>query len=80
MENNNEIKDAVVEVIEEDMAFVPVVDNCKGFKIAAGVGLLGLGGVIAYKKVIKPMIAKIKAKKDQQLDTNTNEQDCQDDY
>lgn len=78
MENNNEIKDEVVEVIE-DMAFVPVVDNGKGFKIAAGVGLLGLGGVIAYKKVIKPMIAKIKAKKDQQLDTDTNDQDCQDD-
>jgi len=37
----------------------------KGFKIAAGVGLAVLGSVIAYKYVVKPIVAKIKAKKAQ---------------
>jgi hypothetical protein len=34
--------------------------------VAAGVGLTVLGGFVAYKYVIKPVIAKIKAKKEQQ--------------
>lgn len=38
----------------------------KGLKVAAGVGLAIFGGVITYKYVIKPVIAKIKAKKEQQ--------------
>ncbi len=37
----------------------------KGFKIAARIGLAVLGSVIAYKYVVKPIVAKIKAKKAQ---------------
>lgn len=36
-----------------------------GFKVAAGVGLTVLIGVVAYKYVIKPVVAKIKAQKEQ---------------
>ena len=39
----------------------------KGFKVAAGVGLAVLAGVVIYKYVGKPMIAKIKAQKEQQI-------------
>ena len=39
----------------------------KGFKVAAGVGLAVLAGVVIYKYVGKPMIAKIKAQKEQQV-------------
>lgn len=35
-----------------------------GLKVAVGVGLTGLVGVILYKKVIQPMLAKRKAAKD----------------
>lgn len=38
----------------------------KSFKITAGVGVVILGGGLAYKYAIKPAIAKIKAKKEQQ--------------
>ena len=62
--NNNEImvNEDVIEVTEE----IATAGFGKGFKVAAGVGLTVLGGFVAYKYVIKPVIAKIKAKKEQQ--------------
>lgn len=53
------------EVIETTTEEVTKVSSGKGFKVAAGVGLAVLVGVIAYKYVGKPMIAKIKAKKEE---------------
>lgn len=38
----------------------------KGFKVAAGVGMVMLVGGLAYKFVIKPAIAKFKAKNEQE--------------
>ncbi len=35
-----------------------------GLKVAAGIGLAVVVGGIAYKYLIKPMVAKIKAKKE----------------
>lgn len=35
----------------------------KGAKIAAGVGIAMLVSVITYRRVVKPMLAKIKARK-----------------
>jgi hypothetical protein len=35
----------------------------KGFKVAVGIGLAVLGGGIAYKYVIKPIVAKIKTRR-----------------
>ena len=57
--NNNEImNNEVVEATEE------VVENAglsKGVKIAAGIGLSVVVGVVVYKYVAKPVIANIKA-------------------
>lgn len=61
--DNNEIM-----VNEEVMEATEIVTSeaGKGFKIAAGIGLAALGSLIAYKYVVKPIVAKIKAKKAQQ--------------
>lgn len=64
--NNNEImNNEVVEATEE------VIENAglsKGVKIAAGIGLsvvVGVVGVVVYKYVAKPVIANIKAQIEQ---------------
>lgn len=58
MENEMMINEEVVEEVAE----VANVDSKKGL-IAVAIGVTALVGVIAYKKVVKPMIAKRKAKK-----------------
>lgn len=61
--NNNEImNNEVVEATEE------VIENAglgKGVKIAAGIGLSVVVGVVVYKYVAKPVIANIKAQIEQ---------------
>lgn len=61
----NEImtNEEVVEVTEE----VTANNSGKGFMIAAGIGAAILVGGLAYKYVAKPIVAKIKAKKDEQV-------------
>ena len=44
---------------------IETTENKSGFKVAAGIGLAALGSIIAYKYVVKPIIAKIKAQKEQ---------------
>jgi hypothetical protein len=62
--NTNEIM--VNEVIETTEG-IATASSGKGFKVAAGyISLAVLGGCVAYKYVIKPVTAKIKAKKEQQ--------------
>ena len=56
---NNE----TIEVAEEIVTAVPG----KGLKVAGGIGLAVLACGAAYKFVIKPAIAKHKAKKEQAL-------------
>ena len=56
------VNEEVIEVTEE----IATAGSGNGIKMAAGIGLVVLGGVAAYKYVIKPMVAKIKAKKEQQ--------------
>ena len=51
----------VVETAEE---VVETVNSCKGMKIMAGVGGAVILGVIAYKFIVKPIIAKVKAEKE----------------
>ncbi len=51
----------VVETAEE---VVETVNSCKGMKIAAGVGGAVILGAIAYKFIVKPIIAKAKAEKE----------------
>ena len=67
--DNNEImlNEDVIEVTEG----IATAGFGKGFKAAAGVGLISLGGFalggfLAYKYAIKPIAAKIKAKRKQQ--------------
>ena len=51
----------VVETAEE---VVETANSCKGMKIAAGVGGAVILGAIAYKFIVKPIIAKVKAEKE----------------
>jgi len=63
--NTNEImaNEEVIETTEE----IVTANSGKGIKMAAGiVALAVLGGVGAYRYIVKPMVAKIKAKKEQQ--------------
>ena len=57
------------EVMEETTEEVVKASSEKEFKVVAGIGLavLALAGVVIYKYVGKPMIAKIKAQKEQQI-------------
>lgn len=57
------LTEEVIEVAEEAVN----VGNGKSFKVAAGVGLAGLGGYAIYKFIVKPLLAKRKAKKEQRL-------------
>lgn len=50
----------VVEVAEE----VVTTGSGKAGKVVVGLGLIALGGAVLYKRVIKPIIAKVKAKKE----------------
>lgn len=56
--NNEEVIETTEEIVN--------ASSGKGFKVAAGVGLTVVGGVAAYKYVVKPIMAKIKARKEQQ--------------
>lgn len=58
--NNEEVMEATTEEVVK-------ASSGKGFKIAAGIGLAVLAGVVIYKYVGKPMIAKIRAQKEQQI-------------
>ena len=64
MENNDEIMVTNDEVNEiEEIETTTGVSN--GVKIGVGVGLAVLLGGIAYKRIGKPIVAKIKAKRKQ---------------
>lgn len=56
------VNEEVIEVTEE----IATAGSGNGIKMAAGIGLAVLGGVVAYKYLVKPMVVKIKAKKEQQ--------------
>ena len=56
------VNEEVIETTEE----IATASSGKGFKVATTISLTVLGGFIAYKYVIKPVVAKIKAKKEQQ--------------
>ncbi|GHU53226.1 hypothetical protein FACS1894132_04820 [Clostridia bacterium] len=56
------VTDEVIETTEE----IVKAGSGKSFKIAAGVGLAVVMGVIAYKHIAKPIWTKIKTKKEQQ--------------
>lgn len=62
--NTNEIMvdGEVIEVTEE----IATAGSRKGIKMVVGIGLVVLGGVAAYKYIIKPIATKIKTKKEQQ--------------
>ena len=48
-----------------------------GFKVAAGIGLTLLVGGVVYKYIAKPMIAKIKAKKESEEFEEVEEVDAE---
>lgn len=55
--NNEEVIETTEEIVN--------ASSGKGFKVAAGVGLAVFAGVAAYKYVVKPIVAKTKARKEQ---------------
>ena len=63
MESNNILTNEEVSEATEEIA---TCGSKKGIKIAAGIGLSVLTGVIVYKYVVKPLVAKIKTKKELQ--------------
>lgn len=72
MENKEIItNDEIADTTEE------IAMSCseKAIKIVAGTGLALLAGFITYKYIIKPITAKIKAKKDQKA-TDPIEAQC----
>ncbi len=59
--SNEEVIEAAVEAVEE----TAVVKSGKGFKVTVGIGVATFAGVLVYKYVAKPMIARYRAKKEQ---------------
>ncbi len=59
----NEImtNEEVAETVTEELAVAG--SSCKGIKVAAGIGIVLVCGVIIYKFAAKPMLAKLKTKK-----------------
>lgn len=77
MENNEILtNEEVMETTEE----IVNASSGKGFKVAAGIGLAVLAGVVAYKYIGKPLLAKIKAQKEKQeiTDVEFSESERQD--
>jgi flagellar biosynthesis/type III secretory pathway M-ring protein FliF/YscJ len=60
--NNIEVAEEVIETVAEE---ITVPETGKGLKVAVVAGVALLVGGIVYKKVVKPLIAKRKAKKAQ---------------
>lgn len=62
-------------VIETTEEVIETVDSCKGIKIAAGVGGAVILGVIAYKFIVKPIVAKLKAEREDTIETEAENVD-----
>lgn len=78
MEPNVIVNEEVVENVTENVVEeVATTNSGKAAKIAVTLGVVTLGGVLLYKKVIKPVVAKIKAKKEacKVTETETDEVD-----
>ena len=58
------IMDEVVEVIEMPIEVEAMPKNKGGLAIVAVAGAVVIGGALAYKYIVKPVKAKIKAKKE----------------
>lgn len=75
MENEMIMNEEVIETATEEIA---AIDSKKGL-IVAGVAIAIIGGTIVYKKVIKPALAKRKAKKeDEAMDAEIEETESED--
>lgn len=72
MENNEIMKNE--EIIETTAEFVSA-DSGKSMKVVAGIGLSLLVSDAAYKYIIKPMLAKMKAKKNSHVIHVVKEED-----
>jgi len=70
------VNEEVIKTTEE----IATASSGKGFKVAAGVGLTVLGGFVAYKYIIKPIIAKIKAKHGETIELKDDEDDEDDEF
>lgn len=80
MENEMIVSTEAIETVTEEVAKIDTVDYKKSGLIAAGVATLIIGGVILWKKVVKPAIAKAAQKKksddcDEQLECEFAEAD-----
>lgn len=67
-------EEAIVEVAEE----ITTADSGKAMKVVAGVGLTVLAGTVIYKFVVKPLVAKAKAKKEAKAKSEDAIYECED--
>lgn len=72
---NQEIVERTNEAIETAEDTVVDLEPGKTLKIMASVGLIALVGFAAYKFVVKPIVAKRKAKKLARIQAETSEVD-----
>jgi flagellar biosynthesis/type III secretory pathway M-ring protein FliF/YscJ len=73
--DTNEIMTEVVETPEE----IATESSGTGIVIAAKIVLAGMVGLIAYKYVVEPIMAKIKAKKERKTETDESAQETPED-
>ena len=75
MDTNEIINEEVTEVRTNQLETAG--ESCKGMKIAAGIGVVGIAvvcGFIVYKRAVKPVVAKIKnAAEQKKAESNTEE-------
>ncbi len=72
---NEEVIKTNAEVIENVETEIAKVSTGKGFKVAIGVGLGVLAGVLIWRYAAKPIIAKIKTKKESEAISEINKKD-----
>lgn len=76
MNVNNELINEVAEATTEEVVNTTAKQPISGWKIAGGVALTVLGVTWAYKRLIKPGIAKLKAKMEAKKQKKANGCNC----
>lgn len=63
MDANEIMNNEVIETTEE----IAYASSGKGFKVVAGIGLVVVAGVLAYKYFARPFLEKLRARKQQNV-------------
>lgn len=66
---NEDVKDIAEEIVE--------TTSKTDFSKVAGIGLVAVAGVLAYKHIVKPIMAKRKAKKEEESNLHVDDIDAE---